>query len=342
MQYNNISFQMTARNSAKTVSLVLGSGGARGYAHIGVIQWLLENGYEIRSIAGSSIGALVGGIYATGKLERYAAWASALEKIDVVRLLDPALSRAGLIKGDRIMEQLRKLIGDVNIEDLPMSFVAVAMDFHSGKEVWLRRGDLFDAIRGSIAIPMVFTPFAVGGRYLIDGGTVNPVPIAPTLNDHTDLTVVVALSGRDETRLAHPAPQLSVSPTPSAGPYRKRILSFLENLAPASTARAIPPIGMVDVALRAMDTMEGAITRFKLAAYSPDVVIEIPHNACQIHEFWRAEELISLGKARAARAFSRQQVDPEPDYGHEGAPETALPDAEPHAAAKPGRKKKTV
>ncbi|QAU34144.1 patatin-like phospholipase family protein [Janthinobacterium sp. 17J80-10] len=316
---------MTAKSHAKTVSLVLGSGGARGYAHIGVIQWLLENGYEIKSIAGSSIGALVGGIYATGKLERYSKWVSALEKIDVLRLLDPALNRAGLIKGDRIMEQLRKLIGDINIEELPISFVAVATDFQSGKEVWLRRGDLFDAIRGSIAIPMVFTPFKVGGRYLIDGGIVNPVPIAPTLNDHTDLTVVVGLSGHEESQLAHPAtvPQHSPKPKPAspANPYRQRILGFLENLAPAAvTARVRPPFGMVDVALRAMDTMEVAITRFKLAAYSPDVVIEIPHNACQLHEFWRAEELISLGKARAARAFSRQQVDHDPDYGHDGPP----------------------
>lgn len=308
---------MTAKNNAKTVSLVLGSGGARGYAHIGVIQWLLENGYEIKSIAGASMGALVGGIYATGKLDRYADWAGALEKIDVLRLLDPALSRAGLIKGDRIMDQLRKLIGDINIEDLPISFVAVATDFQSGKEVWLRRGDLFDAIRGAIAMPMIFTPFKVGDRYLIDGGIVNPVPIAPTLNDHTDLTVVVGLSGRDEKRLAHPSPV--PKPVPPTSPYRQRILAFLESLAPTvATAQIAPAFGMVDVAVRAMDTMSGAITRFKLAAYSPDVMIEIPHNACQIHEFWRADELISLGKARAARAFSRQQVGHEPDYGHDG------------------------
>lgn len=310
---------MTAKHQAKTVSLVLGSGGARGYAHIGVIQWLVENGYEIKSIAGSSIGALVGGIYATGKLERYSEWVSALEKIDVLRLLDPALNRTGLIKGDRIMEQLRKLIGDINIEDLPISFVAVATDFQNGKEVWLRRGNLFDAIRGSIAIPMIFTPFKVGGRYLIDGGIVNPVPIAPTLNDQTDLTVVVGLSGRDESRLKHPA--VVAKPASPVNPYRQRILGFLETLAPAAaTARARAPFGMVDVVLRAMDTMEGAITRFKLAAYSPDVVIEIPHNACQIHEFWRAEELISLGKARAARAFSRQQVEPETNDTHDHPP----------------------
>lgn len=285
----------------KTVSLVLGSGGARGLAHIGVIRYLLENGYEIRSIAGASMGALIGGIYAAGKLDAYAEWVAALEKMDVIRLLDPALSRSGLIKGDRVIEEMRKLVGDVNIEDLPISFVAVAMDYHSGKEIWLNKGDLFDAIRGSIAIPMIFTPFQVDGHYLLDGGMVNPVPIAPTLNDFTDMTVVVGLSGREELRLARPEP----APPAEESPMRQRVRAFMTSLAlkPARTARTI---GMVDVALKAMDTMQAAITRFKLAAYSPDVLIEIPHNACQIHEFWRAGEMISLGHARAARAFSRQ------------------------------------
>ncbi len=295
---------MTAKKNKKTVSLVLGSGGARGMAHIGVIRGLLENDYEIRSIAGSSIGALIGGIYASGKLERFADWAAALERMEVVRLLDPALSRSGLIKGDRIINLLRALIGDVDIKDLPMSFVAVAMDFHSGKEVWLRHGNLFDAIRASIAIPMIFTPFERDGNYLLDGGMVNPVPIAPTLNDRTDLTVAVGLSGRSETRLVHPPP----APRAEDNTYRERIRDFMESLV-ASPASSLPALGMIDIALKSMDVMQSAITRFRLAAYSPDVMIEIPHNACQFHEFWRAEELIALGKARAARAFSRQQIE---------------------------------
>src|SRR6266446_5429568 len=147
-----------------TVSLVLGSGGARGLAHIGVIQWLTENGYEIRSIAGSSMGALVGGIFAAGKLEAYADWVLALERIQVLRLLDPAFGRPGLFKGERIVGVLRELIGDLAIEDLPVSFTAVATDLESGEEVWLREGKLFDAIRASIAIPLIFTPFEYRGR----------------------------------------------------------------------------------------------------------------------------------------------------------------------------------
>jgi NTE family protein len=140
-------------SDSTTVSLVLGSGGARGLAHIGVIQWLGENGYTIRSIAGASIGALVGGIYAASKLDIYAQWVSALERMHVLRLLDPTIGSSGLFKGERVISVLRELIGDCAIEDLPIAFTAVATDLDSGQEVWLRNGKLFDAIRASMATP---------------------------------------------------------------------------------------------------------------------------------------------------------------------------------------------
>ena len=285
---------------AKTISLVLGSGGARGLAHIGVIRWLTENDYAIRSIAGSSMGALVGGIYAAGKLDVYAAWVLALERMDVVRLLDPSFGRAGLFKGERIMDVLRELIGDCAIEDLPVSFTAVATDLDSGKEVWLRKGKLFDAIRASIATPLIFTPFSLGGRRLLDGGVVNPLPIAPTLNDTTDLTVAVNLSGRAEARHSAPAPIRA----PSGNAYRQRIRSFVESLYPARTTEP-SALGLVDIVYASMETMQNTIARLKLAAYSPDVAIDIPRNACAFHEFWRAEELIALGHERTARAFAK-------------------------------------
>lgn len=282
----------------KTVSLVLGAGGARGLAHIGVIQWLTENGYAIRSIAGSSMGALVGGIYAAGKLETYAEWALALERIEVVQLLDPTFGRAGLFKGERVIGQLRGLIGDSDIQELPVSFTAVAMDLESGKEVWLREGKLFDAIRASIAIPLLLTPASRDGRLLVDGGLVNPVPIAPTLNDRTDLTIAVNLGGRYES---HPAPVPSES-IPDENDYRQRIHAFIESLQITREPTVSAP-GMIDIALRSMEAMENTIARLKLAAYSPDVTIEIPRNACRIHEFWRAEELIALGREKTAKAF---------------------------------------
>lgn len=289
---------LTSHAVPKTVSLILGAGGARGLAHIGVIQWLTENGYEIRSIAGSSMGALVGGIYASGKLGVYAEWSLALERMEVLRLLDPAFGRAGLFKGERVIGVLRDLIGDADIADLPISYTAVAMDLESGKEIWLREGKLFDAIRPSIAIPLLFTPVHVNGRTLVDGGLVNPVPIAPTLNDTTDLTIAVNLGGRYESE---PTPPPSET-IPSGNPYRQRIQDFIDNLTPARAVVASAP-GMIDVALRSMESMENTIARLKLAAYSPDATIEIPRNACRIHEFWRAEEMIALGREKAEQVM---------------------------------------
>lgn len=287
----------TVTANSTTVSLALGGGGARGLAHIGVIRWLTENGYVIRSIAGSSMGALVGGIYAAGKLEVYAEWVLALERMQVLRLLDPAFARTGLFKGERIMGVLRELIGDHAIEDLPVAFTAVATDFESGDEIWLREGRLFDAIRGSIATPLVFTPFAHGSRILLDGALVNPLPIAAMLNDPADLTIAVSLAGA-----AAPPPEQPLRAAVSNGNgYRQRLSALVAALRPAAVAS---PHGMIDIALTSMDIMQETISRLRLDALSANVMVEIPRDACGYLEFWRAEEMIALGRERAARAFA--------------------------------------
>jgi NTE family protein len=269
-------------------------------AHIGVIQWLAENGYTIRSIAGTSIGALVGGIYAASKLEIYAEWVLALERMHVLRLLDPTIGSSGLFKGERIISVLRELIGDCAIEELPISFTAVATDLDSGREVWLRSGKLFDAIRASMATPLVFTPVRDGDRTLVDGAVVNPVPIAPTLDDVTDLTIAVDLSGPSEAR---PVPPTSASLI-NDNSYSKRIRSFVDSIRPVREPKR-PSRGLIDVAFVSMQAMQDTIARLRLSAYSPDVMIEVPRNACGFFEFWRAEELIALGRERAAQAFAQ-------------------------------------
>ena len=291
-------------NSESTsVSLVLGSGGARGLAHIGVIQWLTEHGYTIRSISGSSIGALVGGIYAADKLEVYAEWVQALERLHVLRLLDPAIGRSGLFKGERIINVLRELIGDCAIEDLPIAYTAVATDLDSGEEVWLRHGKLFDAIRASIATPLVFTPFRHGERMLLDGAVVNPVPIAPTLDDATDLTIAVDLSGPERS-----APSAPVSAKVHRNRlYAQRIRQFIDNVRPARP-EARSAKGLIDVAFVSMQAMQDTIARLRLSAYTPDVMIQVPRNACGFYEFWRAQELIALGRECAAQAFAKRRA----------------------------------
>ena len=142
----------------KTVSLVLGSGGARGYAHIGVIKELIKNDYEIKTISGSSMGALIGGLYAAGKLDEYEQWILGFDVMDILKLVDFSFSRNGMINGDRVFDKIEEMIGDIKIEDLPISFTATATDILNRKEVWLQKGSLKDAIRASIAIPTVFTP----------------------------------------------------------------------------------------------------------------------------------------------------------------------------------------
>jgi len=282
----------------KTVSLVLGSGGARGLAHIGVIQWLQDNGFEITSISGCSIGALIGGIYAAHKLDVYSQWVKALERKHVIRLLDPTISHPGLFKGERIISVLRELIGDYDIEALPLRFTAIATDMVSREEVWLQKGKLFDAVRASIATPLVFTPFKHDGRTLLDGALVNPLPVGPTLSDNTDLTVVVDLSGPAQLQVAVPVKHVEKSDKD----YRTRIGKFIDSLQPARVP-AEPRHGLLDVAFASMQAMQDTISHLRLAGFSPDICIRIPLNASGFFEFWRAEELIAMGYESAARAF---------------------------------------
>lgn len=289
--------------AGKTVSLVLGSGGARGLAHIGVIEWLEEQGFEIASISGASMGSLIGGIYAAGELDAYRHWVTALERTDVLRFLDLSFHSGGLIKGDRIIDTLRAMVGEHAIENLPISFTAVATDIERKREVWITQGPLFDAIRASIAVPSIFTPHDYLGMKLLDGGLLDPVPIAPTFKDRTDFTIAVDLNGQ---RLRGGAKSESnPQPTLPATGYRKRIQQFLDNLPRIGGEGTNDDIGVFELLNRSFDTMQNAISALKLAAYQPDIVIEIPHDTCASFEFHRAKEVIEVGYQSAARVVSR-------------------------------------
>jgi NTE family protein len=290
--------------SIKT-SLVLGSGGARGLAHIGVIRCLEDRGYDIRYVAGSSMGALIGGIYAAGKLDVYANWVCALQKSDIVRLLDWSLGGGALFKGDRLIGVLKDLIGDRNIEDLPVGYTAVATDLSrdsAGREVWLNRGPLFDAIRASIAVPTLFEPSKKNGRLMVDGGIVNPVPVAPTLNDQTDITVAVDLNGKREpaSRLLPPDSR-PASVLPAA--YRENISRYIDKVWPSADGPGPERIGFLDLVTRSMETMQATITQFKLAASVPAVIVRIPRNVCDFFDFYRAQELLDYGYRRTEHAL---------------------------------------
>lgn len=304
--------------AGRDISLVLGSGGARGYAHIGVIEELQAHGYAIRSIAGSSMGALVGGMHAAGRLDAFRDWALPLQRYDVLRLIDWTFRGGGFIKGERVSGLLRDMIGDVLIEDLPLAYTAVAVDLDAQREVWFSRGPLFDAIRASIAIPTVFRPHHHGGRLLVDGGLLNPLPVSPTLRDLTDATIAVDVNAAAETfgdeRDAAAADDsrsmpdvLDEASAPPVAQRRRRLAALVDSFVERRERRiaAAHEPGALELFARSLDAVQETITRLKLAAQPPDLLVTIPRNACAFYEFHRAAELVELGRRRTREALAR-------------------------------------
>lgn len=287
----------------KTVSLVLGSGGARGLAHIGVIHWLEDNGFKIESISGCSMGALIGGIYAAGKLGDFEHWVRAITRVDIVTLLDLSWKKSGLVKGDKIINTLTELVGDAIIEDLPITYTAVAADIVNEKEVWLNSGKLFDAIRASISLPLFFTPYKYQGIDLIDGGVLNPVPIAPTFHDATELTVAVNLGGPVVNKKKVTVDNDSVNENTSQ--FSEKVAEFVDSFKGSKLKHVSRDWSAYDIANQAFDAMQSTIARQKLATYPPDQFIEISRNACGTLEFDRAAEMIELGYQSAQDSLGK-------------------------------------
>jgi NTE family protein len=284
--------------SSKRVSLVLGSGGARGLAHIGVLRWLAEHDYEVVNISGSSVGALVGGIYAAGKLDDFEKWVCAIRVGDILKLLDLSFSRDGMVRGEKIIETLRDLLGDCRIEELDIPFTAVATDLKREREVWLNKGSLFDAIRASISLPFFFKPAYIDDVMLLDGGILNPVPIAPTFGDESDLTIAVNLGGKPDPEF--PFPKLAPEEDNDDPDLVQRVAEFLRNIAPTEQSKD-GRYGVIEISDLMFDAMQGAIARQQLAAYPPDIELELPGNVCGTLEFDRAKEIIRIGYEAADR-----------------------------------------
>ena len=288
----------------KSISLVLGSGGARGYAHIGVIETLEEAGYDIRAVVGSSIGALIGGLYANKTLQEYKEWVLTLDFLNVLRLVDFTFSEAGMIKGDRVFDKMAYLLGDVRIEELPISYTAVATDLSNMREVWFQRGSMSQAIRASIAIPMLFTPVNMGGRILVDGGLLNPLPVAPTVSYQTDLVVAVNLNALQNQNYPAQPPTVQQSKQTE---FQNRLSRMLASVGwPAQrTEQALIGMSSFELMSRVFETMQRSLSSYKIAGYPPDVLISIPADACRFYDFHKAYEMIELGRKAAREALDR-------------------------------------
>ncbi|MDT5210043.1 MAG: hypothetical protein QOF67_2458 [Mycobacterium sp.] len=297
------------------IALALGSGGARGYAHIGVIDELHARGYDIVGIAGSSMGALVGGLQAAGKLDEFAEWAKSLTQRAVLRLLDPSITAAGVLRAERILDAVRDILGEVTIEELPIPYTAVSTDLLSGKSVWLQRGPVDAAIRASIAIPGVITPHVLDGRLLADGGILDPLPMAPIAAVNADLTIAVSLSGSEAGGRYQPTETEPRATTEWLSRMWRSTTALFESsrfvalpdemdsddqLVDASKEEVVPRLGSFEVMNRTIDIAQAALARHTLAAYPPDVLIEVPRSACRSLEFYRAAEVIDIGRELAA------------------------------------------
>jgi NTE family protein len=283
---------------SRRVALALGSGGARGFAHIGVLQVLDERGFEVVAVAGSSMGALVGGVMAAGRLTEFTEWATGLKQRDVLRLLDPKWALAGVLAADRLIDHLDGFLDDALIEDLPIPYTAVATDITSRREVWFQKGLLRSAIRASIAIPGLITPVVADGRVLADGGLLNPVPIEPTASVPADLTVAVSL-------LARRPDHESAAPI-RASAKRTRSADWRARLRHARSPETPPPaaeLRLSDVIMNSLDAMQDMISRYRMAGLPPDVHIAVPVTAAGVLDFHRAGAMVTLGRELATKAL---------------------------------------
>lgn len=291
------------------VALVLGAGGARGLAQIGVIEALQARSMRIVAVAGSSSGALVGGLFAAGKLEVYRDWLYGMSRTAMLRLLDPGLGQPGLFRGERLMHALRELTGEPRIEDLEIEFTAVAVDLIRQREVWLREGDLWDAVRASIAIPGVFPPYELHGRELVDGGLLAPLPIAATRLSDAHRLIAVDMHGWPERPPGALAQQNGAKAPGSEVAESKpsMLMRWFRRGADEAPNGEQPPheLGFSELMARSLDMMQAQIARVQLALDPPELVIRIPRDACQFYEFWRAKELIALGREEAEKALDK-------------------------------------
>jgi NTE family protein len=256
------------------------------------------------------MGALVGGLQAAGKLDEFADWAKSLTQRAVLRLLDPSISTAGVLRAEKILDAVRDILGDVTIEELPIPYTAVATDLLSGKSVWLQRGPVDAAIRASIAIPGVITPHVFDGRLLADGGILDPLPMAPIAAVNADLTIAVSLAGSEAGGRYEPTETEPRATTEwLTRMWRSTTALFertgvapdesAEELVDVSREEPVPRLGSFEVMNRTIDIAQAALARHTLAAYPPDVLIEVPRTVCRSLEFYRAAEVIDVGRELA-------------------------------------------
>ena len=281
---------------AKDVALVLSSGGARGLAHIGAIEELEAQGYRITSIAGCSMGALIGGVYAAGKLEEFREWMKTVDRKKMLELTDFSFSLNHLVKGTRIIEAIMEFVPDIPIEDLPIPYCAVATDWKSGHEVVFREGSLFEAIRASISLPSFYEPVKRDGMILIDGGVTNPIPMNRVVRHEGDILVGIDVSGHDYEAQWRRQHELAEK--------RKRSTSLSQQI----LNRLIPDnldFNYYTMLSRVSSLMIRQNSILMAQLMKPDILVDIQMSRYGGFDYDKSERLIAIGRQKTQQAISK-------------------------------------
>ncbi|WP_295716002.1 patatin-like phospholipase family protein [Mucilaginibacter sp.] len=284
----------------QNISLVLSGGGARGIAHIGVIEELERQGFNIISVAGTSMGAVVGGVYALGQMEAYKSWLYTLDKLKVFGLIDFSFSAQGMVKGDKLFNTIKAFINDANIEDLNIPYAAVAADIINKKEVVFTEGSIYDAIRASIAIPTVFTPVKYADGLLVDGGIINNLPIEHVKRQPGDILVAVNVNAMipvDKPVVCQNVMEVKHSL------YRQKIKDFYRQLYTVKPPNHEEKLGYFNVINKTLNLMTYHTTKLALEKYSPNILVNISHEYCSTYDFYKAEEMVEAGRYAAKNAI---------------------------------------
>lgn len=294
----------------RKVALVLASGGSRGLAHIGAIDVLEENGFEITSVAGCSMGALVGGLYAAGGLDEFKEWMETIDRMRVLSLMDFTIGNGGFVKGDKVMEELQSIIPDKKIEDLDIPFCAVSTDIRHRKEVVFESGSLYDAIRSSISMPSIFTPNRIGDMLLIDGGVVNPIPLDRVKRTEGDILVAIDLNAPYEMKKEEHWEFKRLAPV------RKKLADLMDSITDKHKKEEVETaiqnngyeddedMGFVSILNESSALMLQANSERSIALYPPDILVRIAKNAYSTMEFYKFDEIVQLGREKTIEALT--------------------------------------
>lgn len=299
----------------QNIALVLSSGGARGLAHIGVIEELIVAGFTITSVAGTSMGSVIGGVYAAGCLEEYKNWVMHTTKMDVVKLLDLTIGKGGLVKGEKIISAMENFIKGTKIEDLRIPFTAVSADIRNHCEKIFTSGDLLYAIRASISIPTIFKPVTDNHTYLVDGGVLNPLPLNVIKRSSGDILVAVNVNAH----VPYPQPETVQVNNEHINGYEKAFQTLNKKwsrlihsyklsketgkkISKESLQEENP--GLFEVITESLNLIQDRLCQFAIEKYKPELIVNISYKSAAVFDFYKAAELIEAGRIACRKALA--------------------------------------